>query len=52
MKDMILAGKDSKGKGLIISSSRSILYASNNHDFAIKSREVAMQLKDEINTHL
>ncbi|WP_305840364.1 orotidine-5'-phosphate decarboxylase [Photobacterium leiognathi] len=52
VEEMILAGKDSKGRGLIISSSRAILYASNEVDFAMKSREVAMEFRNEINTHL
>lgn len=52
VEEMLLAGKDSKGRGLIISSSRAILYASNEVDFAMKSREVAMKFRDEINTHL
>ncbi|WP_305812940.1 orotidine-5'-phosphate decarboxylase [Photobacterium leiognathi] len=52
VEEMILAGKDSKGRGLIISSSRAIIYASNEVDFAMKSREVAMKFRNEINTHL
>lgn len=37
--------------GLIIHSSRSILYASNQKDFSDKAREEAIKLKDQINTY-
>lgn len=45
-------GKNSKGRGLIISASRSILFASPNEDFALRAREAAGTLRDEINTYL
>lgn len=43
------AGKDSRGWGMIINASRSIIYASSNNDFAQAARNAAEQLKAEIN---
>ena len=42
-------GIDSKGTGLIINSSRGILYASHGTDFATASREATQLLRDQIN---
>jgi len=42
-------GINSNGTGLIISSSRAILYASGGADFAEGARRAAQQLRDEIN---
>ncbi len=42
-------GTDSEGKSALISASRSIIYASEGADFAAAAREVARNLKDEIN---
>lgn len=42
-------GLDSKGTGLIINSSRGILYASRDTDFELRAREAAMTLRDQIN---
>lgn len=47
----VKAGKNSQGAGMIISSSRSIIYASNGPDYAEKAREAAMKLSDEINNY-
>ena len=44
------AGLMSDRKGLIISASRSVLYASKGRDFAEKAREEAMSLNDSINS--
>ena len=38
--------------GLLINSSRSILYASNGTDFAAKAREEALKLQQEMETLL
>jgi len=38
------------GTGLIVSSSRAILYASSDDDFAQAARDAAMKLRDEINS--
>lgn len=45
----VKAGLDSKNRGLIINSSRGIIFASKGDDFAEKAREEALKLKDEIN---
>ena len=39
------------GEGLIISSSRAILYAGNGEDFAAAARKAALALRAEINGH-
>ncbi|MEP6881684.1 MAG: orotidine-5'-phosphate decarboxylase [Dokdonella sp.] len=44
-------GQSSDGTGLLISSSRAILYAGNDDDFANASREATLALRDEINRH-
>lgn len=44
-------GQDMYGNGLLISSSRAILYAGNGDDFAKAARAVALTLRDEINQH-
>jgi len=44
------AGLTGEKSGLIINSSRGILYASGGEDFAQKAREKALALRDEINT--
>jgi orotidine-5'-phosphate decarboxylase len=45
----VIAGMDSKKRGLIINSSRGIIFASKGKDFAQKAREEALKLRDEIN---
>lgn len=42
-------GLDTSGSGLLISSSRAILYAGDGEDFAIAARAAALQLRDAIN---
>ena len=44
-------GRSADGTGLMISSSRAILYASNGEDFADAARTAAQALRDEINRH-
>lgn len=44
-------GKTTDGSGLIVSSSRSILYASSGDDYAEAARAAAKALRDEINCH-
>jgi len=46
---VIRNGKNSQGTGLIISSSRAILYASSGVDFAEAAQREAQKLRDEIN---
>lgn len=45
---VLRAGRDSRGQGLLISASRSILYASSGVDFADAARAEAQRLSDEI----
>lgn len=44
----VRAGIDARGRGLMVSASRGVTYASNGEDFAIAARAVATQLNDEI----
>jgi len=45
------AGADSTGLGMVINSSRAILYASNGADFADAARAEAIATRDAIRTH-
>lgn len=45
----IHSGIDSTGAGLIINSSRAIIYASPGQDYASAAREIAKQTRDQIN---
>ncbi len=51
VQQSVQAGVNSKGTGIIISTSRSILFASTGADFAQKARNEAEKLKNEINTY-
>jgi orotidine-5'-phosphate decarboxylase len=44
-------GKTRNGTGMIISSSRGIIYASDGEDFAEAARKAAVRLRDEINRY-
>jgi len=44
-------GKTRNGTGMIINSSRTIIYASNRDDFAEAARNAAIALRDEINRY-
>ncbi|WP_028581583.1 orotidine-5'-phosphate decarboxylase [Desulfogranum japonicum] len=48
---MVKSGQTNDGTGMIISSSRSVLYASSGGDFAEAARAVALELRDEINRY-
>ena len=48
---VIKAGLNSKGTGLIINASRSIIFASNSDNFAEVARDKATELRDEINLY-
>jgi len=43
------AGLDAQGGGVILTSSRQVLYASSGDDFARAARRAALNLRDEIN---
>jgi orotidine-5'-phosphate decarboxylase len=45
---IVEAGADSSGFGMMISSSRAVLYASKGADFADAARQVALRTRDEI----
>jgi orotidine-5'-phosphate decarboxylase len=45
----VKAGRSAAGAGLMINSSRAILYASADEDFALAARRVAKATRDEIN---
>ena len=51
IESLVKAGKTNNGTGLIISSSRGVIYASNGDDFSTKAREVVLKLRSEINVH-
>jgi len=51
VEESVKAGLNSKKKGIIMSTSRSVLYASSEDDFAEKAREEAKKLRDEINKY-
>lgn len=44
-------GQTADGTGLLVSSSRAILYASAGEDFAAAARAAALSLRDQINAH-
>lgn len=48
---VVLNGQTADGTGLIVSSSRGILYASAGDDFAAAARSAAAALRDAINAH-
>lgn len=51
VKETVLAGKDSRGYGMIINSSRGIIFASSGADFAEAARRETIKLREEINRY-
>ncbi len=51
IEQIIKAGQTSDGEGLIISSSRAIIYASSGNDFAEAARKETQKLRDSINQY-
>jgi len=47
----VAAGQSADGSGMLINSSRAILYAGNGADFAERARAVAQATRDDINRH-
>ena len=45
----VRSGQTADGTGLVISSSRSILYASSGEDFAAAARKATLTLREQIN---
>jgi orotidine-5'-phosphate decarboxylase len=48
---VVRSGQTAEGTGLILSSSRSILYHSGEEDFAAAARKATLSLRESINTH-
>lgn len=51
VKKTVLAGRDSRGQGMIINSSRGIIYASSGPDFAEAARAETLKLHNLINQY-
>lgn len=51
VKSLVQAGQTNDGSGLIINSSRAVLYASDGIDFAEAARAEAMRTRDQINQY-
>jgi orotidine-5'-phosphate decarboxylase len=51
VESAVMNGKNQDGTGMIINSSRGIIYASRGPDFAEAARSAATQLRDEINKY-
>jgi orotidine-5'-phosphate decarboxylase len=49
LEGSLRAGLDARGSGVLINSSRSIIYAGNGEDFARAARRAALSLRDQIN---
>jgi orotidine-5'-phosphate decarboxylase len=47
----VRAGRTADGLGMVLNSSRGIIYAGSGEDFADAARAAALQLRDEINLH-
>jgi orotidine-5'-phosphate decarboxylase len=47
----VRAGRTASGRGLMINSSRAILYAGAGEDYADAARRVALQTRDAINRY-
>jgi orotidine-5'-phosphate decarboxylase len=51
VKEAVQNGKDSRAEGMIINASRSIIYASNDLNFAVAAGKACLELRDEINQY-
>ncbi len=47
----VIAGKDSRGWGMIINSSRGIIFSSRGNDFAMCARKATEQLREDVNKY-
>jgi orotidine-5'-phosphate decarboxylase len=47
----VKAGRSAHGTGLMINSSRAILYAGKDQDFAQAARQIALETRDAINRY-
>lgn len=51
VRTVVVNGRNSQGKGLIINSSRAIIYAGKGREFAQAARKAALELKETINRY-
>jgi orotidine-5'-phosphate decarboxylase len=51
MELVVRYGVNARGEGAIINSSRQVLYASKDRDFALAARKVASELREQINRY-
>ncbi len=51
VESTVTAGKDSRGWGMIVNSSRGVIFASKGADFPQAARTAAQQLREEINRY-
>lgn len=51
LAESVRAGTNRAGEGLMVSASRSIMYADGGQDFAAAARSAAQDLRDEINAY-
>jgi len=51
IEQAVKSGQTTQGSGLIISSSRAILYAARDESFAAAARAATLTLRDQINAH-
>jgi len=51
IKEVVTSGIDAHGGGIIINSSRQVLYASGSADFTRAARKVAFSLREQINRY-
>ena len=51
VKALVTAGQRADGKGLMINSSRGIIYAGDGYDFMHKARDAAIATRDLINQY-
>ena len=49
LESAVRGGVDNRGRGALINSSRSVIYASRGPDFAQAARQAATELRDAIN---
>lgn len=51
VESAVMSGKDANGTGMIINSSRGIIYSSDGEDYAEAAREATISLRDAINRY-
>jgi orotidine-5'-phosphate decarboxylase len=50
-EEAVKDGQDQRGAGVLINSSRGIIFASDGEDFAAAARAAALELRDEMNLY-